>query len=90
MNDRPSPPDTYSDLRALFINTTLKRSPAHSHTETLMAVSQAIMAAQGVRLEHIRAADHVLAPGVQPDIAEHGADRDDWPTLFGWLHRHRQ
>jgi hypothetical protein len=47
-----------------------------------MEVSQAIMNAQGVTVEHIRAADFVLAPGVQPDMTEHGFDRDDWPQVF--------
>lgn len=82
MNKPSSPSASYGDLRALFINTTLKRSPAPSHTETLMDVSKTIMAAQGVHVETIRAADHVLAPGVQPDMTEHGFERDDWPGLF--------
>lgn len=72
----------YDDLRALFINCTLKPSPEPSHTERLMAVSQAIMAAQGVRVDHVRAEDHVLAPGVQPDMREAGFERDDWPALY--------
>ena len=33
----------YSDLRALFINGTLKKSPSESHTRGLMDVSRAIM-----------------------------------------------
>src|SRR5690606_2906027 len=32
--------------------------------------------------EHIRAADYVLAPGVQADMTEHGFERDDWPRLY--------
>ena len=39
------------------------------------------MAAQGVTSDTFRAEDHVLAPGVQPDMREHGAERDDWPAL---------
>jgi len=69
-------------LNALFINTTLKISPEHSHTDTLMAVSREIMEAEGVEVEHIRASDHELAPGVQPDMTEHGAERDDWPKVY--------
>lgn len=82
MSKRPSPPARYSDLRAVFINTTLKPSPELSHTETLMTVSQDIMKAQGVSIEHIRAVDHVLAPGVQPDMTEHGFAQDEWPGIF--------
>jgi multimeric flavodoxin WrbA len=78
----PRPPATYTDLRALFINTTLKPSPEPSHTELLMEVSQAIMRAQGVTVSSLRAADFLLAPGVQPDMTEHGFERDDWPKVY--------
>jgi multimeric flavodoxin WrbA len=72
----------YKDLRALFINCTLKRSPDVSHTETLMNVSRKIMEAQGVSVRNVRAVDHELAPGVQPDMTRHGFDQDDWPGLY--------
>lgn len=72
----------YNDLSALFINCTLKRSPQVSHTQTLMNVSQAIMEAQGVAIENVRAVDHELAPGVQPDMTKHGLEKDDWPGLY--------
>lgn len=82
MSKPSSVPARYADLHALFINATLKVSPEHSHTEVLMALSQEIMKAQGVTVEHIRAADHVLAPGVQPDMTQHGFERDDWPRIY--------
>ena len=44
-------------------------------------VSQGVMTANGVRVEAIRAADLDIAPGVQPDMREHGFDRDDWPDV---------
>lgn len=72
----------YSDLSAVYINCTLKRSPERSHTQGLMDVSQAIMSSQGVRVDLIRAADHEIPPGVSPDMTEHGWERDDWPGLF--------
>ena len=72
----------YKDLRALFINCTLKRSPEASHTETLMNVSREIMEGQGVSVRNVRAVDHQLAPGVQPDMTRHGFDLDDWPGLY--------
>lgn len=87
MSMQSSAPASYGDLRAVFINTTLKCSPEPSHTETLMKVSQKIMKGQGVAVEHIRAADFVLAPGVQPDMTEHGFDRDDWPGIFARVKR---
>ena len=82
MNDKTKPPASYGDLRAVFINTTLKVSPEFSHTQALMEVSQQIMAAQGVAVDHVRAADLVLAPGVQPDMMKHGFEHDDWPAVF--------
>jgi len=72
----------FSDLRAVFINCTLKRSPALSHTEGLLEVSKAILEKNGVQVESIRAVDHQIAPGVYPDMTEHGWERDDWPRIF--------
>ncbi len=71
----------YDDLSALFINCSLKPSREPSNTEALMKVSQGVMAANGVSVETIRAADLDIAPGVQPDMREHGFDRDDWPDV---------
>jgi multimeric flavodoxin WrbA len=75
------PATRYDDLSALYINCTLKRSPEPSHTELLGEASMAIMREQGVSVSALRAVDHVIAPGVQPDMTEHGADRDDWPAI---------
>jgi multimeric flavodoxin WrbA len=72
----------YSDLKAIFINCTLKKSPDVSNTEGLMKVSQAVMEKQGVAAETIRLVDHRIAPGVYPDMREHGWDRDDWPEIW--------
>ena len=72
----------FSDLRALFINCTLKRSPELSNTQGLIDISESIMAAQGVIVETIRAVDHDVATGVWPDMTEHGWERDEWPAIF--------
>ena len=72
----------FSGLRALYINCTLKPSPTLSHTEGLMATSVAIMREHGVHVDELRAVDQDLAPGVQPDMREHGAERDDWPAIY--------
>lgn len=76
------PPAAYDDLVALYINCTLKPSPQASHTQALAERSIALMRHLGVEVEVIRAVDHVLAPGVYPDMTDHGADRDDWPQLY--------
>ncbi len=72
---------SYDDLRALFINCTLKRSPEESHTRLLIDNSVAIMEAQGVTTEVVRAIDHDVAFGVYPDMTEHGAATDAWPAI---------
>jgi multimeric flavodoxin WrbA len=82
MKQRSAAPAKYDDLRALFINCTLKKSPETSHTQTLLDISRGIMESQGVTVENIRAVDHELAPGVQPDMTRHGYSRDDWPRLY--------
>ncbi len=72
----------FSDLSAVFINCTLKRSPEVSNTQGLAAHSIGIMRRNGVAVQVIRAVDHALPAGVQPDMTEHGAERDDWPKIF--------
>ncbi len=72
----------FTDLRALFINCTLKRSPELSHTQGLADISMAIMGRQGVAVEEIRAIDHDIATGVWPDMTEHGWEHDDWPWIY--------
>ena len=71
----------YSDLSALFINCTLKRSPEQSHTEGLAAIAMEIMRRQDVAVDSIRAIDHEIATGVWPDMTEHGWERDEWPAI---------
>src|SRR5919201_3309752 len=72
----------YSDLRAFFINCTLKRSPEVSNTQGLMELSMEIMRRNEVQVECIRAIDHDVAVGVWPDMTEHGWPSDEWPQLF--------
>src|SRR5215217_7031483 len=72
----------FSDLRAVFINCTLKRSPEPSHTDGLADRTIAIMERSGVTVDRYRAVDHVIATGVYPDMTEHGWERDDWPAIF--------
>jgi multimeric flavodoxin WrbA len=72
----------FSDLRAVFLSCTLKRSPERSHTEGLMALSRAILEKNGVSTELIRVVDHDVASGVWPDMTEHGWERDAWPAIL--------
>ena len=57
---RASPWD-FSDLRALYINCTLKRSPGASNTRGLAVPSIAILERNGVSVGVVRAIDHDVA-----------------------------
>lgn len=72
----------FSDMRALFISCTLKRSPERSHTEGLAATSIEIMRKNGVTVDSIRAVDREIPVGVYSDMTEHGEATDDWPEIF--------
>lgn len=72
---------SYNKLKAVFINCTLKPSPQKSHTEGLAKISMDIMKKQGVKVEMIRSVDHDTAPGIYPDMTEHGFNTDAWPAL---------
>lgn len=71
----------FSELSAVYINCTLTPSPQKSHTETLIGISQSIMEKHGVKTQLIRAVDHDIAPGVYPDMTEHGFKTDEWPQI---------
>lgn len=72
----------FTGLKAIFFNTTLKKSPEPSHTDTLIEVSKNIMDKQGVETEVIRVIDYDIATGVYPDMTEHGWNSDAWPELY--------
>lgn len=81
----------FSDLKALFVNCTLTpTSRGTSHTETLMRDAIDIMSGAGVGVDYLRAADHRIAFGVQPDMREHGAEVDDWPDRIWPMVREAQ
>ncbi len=72
----------FSNLRALFINCTLKKSPERSHTQGLMDIAISIMEKNGVEVENLRAVDHDIAFGVWPDMSERGWESDEWPAIY--------
>jgi hypothetical protein len=78
----PPPAETpgldFSDLSALFINTTLTRSPGVSHIQLLVDASATIMAKHGVRVDQFRAVDDPIATGIYSDMREHGWATDAW------------
>ena len=94
----------YSDLKAFFINCTLKRSPEQSHTQGLMDISMEMMRRVGVEVGGIRAIDHEIAyrgvaghdrarlgvRRVARDLrARHGRRHPGaWGWRSGWARRH--
>jgi len=72
----------YSDLKTLFLNCTLKKSPELSHTSGLIDNSRKIMEENGVSVEVLRAVDYEIANGVYPDMTEHGYSKDVWPEIY--------
>ncbi|MET7304278.1 flavodoxin family protein [Embleya sp. NPDC005575] len=82
MTDNGPPPARYDDLRALFVNCTLKRSPEVSNTQGLVDLSRGIMTRHGVTVDEFRAVDHEIATGVWPDMSDRGWPGDEWPALY--------
>jgi multimeric flavodoxin WrbA len=69
-------------LNALFFNCSLTRDGSKSHTRLLLGAVGGVMARQGARVEHVHLLDHVVPPGIYPDMTSQGWDRDDWPELW--------
>lgn len=72
----------FSDLKALFLNCTLKKSPETSHTQGLIDIAQSIMEKNSVSVESLRPIDFKIAFGVYPDMTEKGWDEDQWPEIY--------
>lgn len=73
----------FSDLKALYFNATLTKSPDESHTDRLIKISTDIMDKRGVKTEVIRIIDHPdIATGVWPHMREHGWGKDEWPEVY--------
>ena len=68
-------------LRAVLVNASLKHPDADSHTDTLLDVVDEIFTRSALTVDRIRLSEHLLAPGVYPDMTEHGWERDDWPKI---------
>jgi multimeric flavodoxin WrbA len=68
-------------MKALFVNCTLKPSPDDSNTEALARVVSEAMVKDGVEVEHVRAVDLNLLPGVKTDQGP----GDDWRHVHGQL-----
>jgi multimeric flavodoxin WrbA len=75
-----NPKVKYDDLKALYINCSIKKDKTKSHTQLLMNKAANIMESQGVSVEHIYALDYPIAFGMIKDGKEDG-QKDDWPLI---------
>ena len=66
------------DVRALFLNCTLKKSPTTSNTRALIDKVAALFEEEDVSTEVIRVVDHDVAFGVTSDEG----DGDAWPEIL--------
>ena len=70
----------FKELKALFINCSIKKDKTGSHTQKLMNRVAGVMEAEGVTVEQIYALDHPIAFGMIKDGAEDG-QADEWPMI---------
>jgi multimeric flavodoxin WrbA len=70
----------FKELKALFLNCSIKKDKSKSHTQLLMNKAAAVMEAEGVDVEHLYILDYKVAFGMIKDGAEEGVE-DDWPTI---------
>nr|MDZ8061813.1 hypothetical protein [Nostoc sp. EkiNYC01] len=61
-------PAQYSDLKALFLNCTLNKTPVLSHTQGVINIAKAIFEANEVTTQVIRPVDYEIAAGLGLDI----------------------
>lgn len=73
---------TFTGLKAIYVNGTLKKSPRMSNTKGLADVSMSIMKKEGVEVDYIRLVDHVVPHGEAEDMTEYKEEKDEWPQLF--------
>lgn len=78
MSDLP----TYSGLKAVILNCSLKRDAKQSHTQLLLNAVTGLMKTAKVEVSTLHMADYNLPPGVYPDMTDHGYEADQWPELW--------
>ena len=69
-NQCTTAPAKYEDLKVLFLNCTLKRTPVMSHTYGLIEVAQKVYESVGATTKVIRPVDYVLPAGLGLDMSE--------------------
>lgn len=75
-------PTKYDDLKALFLNCTLNRTPVLSHTEGVIKIAKTVFEANGVQTKVIRPVDYDIPAGLGLDMSKTPEwEKDDWPQI---------
>ena len=75
-------PAKYHDLKALFLNCTLNRTPILSHTRGVIDIAKNIFEVNGVKTKVIRPVDYEIPAGLGLDMSKTDEwDKDDWPQI---------
>src|SRR5580698_4043060 len=72
--------EKHSDLKALFLNCSIKKDKSQSHTQRLLNRVTGVMQHEGVHVEQLYLLDHKVAFGMIKDGAEDGQE-DEWPEI---------
>ena len=66
-------------IKAIFLNCTLKKSPAQSHTQRLIDIVAEHMEELGAKTETVRMIDHTIPFSIHTHAD--GEPKDDWPKI---------
>lgn len=67
-----------SKVKAIYLNTSLKKSDQDSNTSALIKESRKWLEKEGIETEEIRVADYNISFGMKPDMGSN----DQWPEIF--------
>jgi multimeric flavodoxin WrbA len=70
----------FTDIKAFFINCSIKKDSSESHTQRLMNRVAGVMEKEGVSVEQLYVLNHKVAFGMIKDGKEEGLE-DEWPTI---------
>lgn len=77
-----NPPANYNDLKVLFFNCILNRSPVLFHTEGLIKIAPKIFESNGASTKIIRPVDYDIPAGLGLDMSQTSEwDKDEWPEI---------
>ena len=70
------------NLKAVIFNASLKLKSGQSHTQILLDAISNLMKKAEVDVTTVHMVNHIVPPGIYPDMTEHGYDKDEWPEIW--------